>query len=175
MKISNSLRWILKSIQLSHSEHIVLYNLLHPITQLVKVLCTFSSLTIAYPNLGFNSSSLMFLVPMSSNYRSTLYHTVLCIFNSSPFSIECIILEICLLCLVSLPFLATNKDDLLSNIMRGACYGTTSGSLFRNSIFSILNFSRSINKVHATLYSLSSHDWENGTGICVKWSIFTSW
>ena len=77
MNISKSLSQILNSIQLSYQEHIVLQNLLYPITPIVQLFCPFSSLTIAYPSLGFNSYSLIFVVPISASCIPPLYHTVL--------------------------------------------------------------------------------------------------
>ena len=61
-----------------------------------------------------------------------------------------------LVCLVFLPFLSMQISDLLSNIMRVDCYGTTAGSLFDNSLFSILKFDIAIPAVHAVFYSLSA-------------------
>ena len=58
--------------------------------------------------------------------------------------------------------------------MIGACYGTTSGSLFKTHT-STLKFARAIPAAHAELWSLSELDWENGTGTCVQWSIGPSW
>ena len=55
--------------------------------------------------------------------------------------------------------------------MRGACYGTTSGSLFNNSLFSIPKYAGAIPALHAAFYSLSSIDWETGPGTCVQLSI----
>ena len=50
----------------------------------------------------------------------------------SPFLTKFILLEMFLVCLVSLPFLAIHTSDLLSNIIRGASSGTIYGSLFNN-------------------------------------------
>ena len=51
----------------------------------------------------------------------------------SPFLTKCIHLEICLVCLVYLPFLAMHMADLLSKTIKGASFGTMSGSSFNNS------------------------------------------
>ena len=77
MNILNSLSRVLNSIPLSHSEHIVLQTLLRPVTPPQKVFCQLSSLTIAYPNIGFNSSSLTFLVPMSVSCRNPPHYALL--------------------------------------------------------------------------------------------------
>ena len=61
--------------------------------------------------------------------------------------------------------------DLISNIIRGACYGTTYVSLFNNSLFSIMKCARSIPVVHASFYSLSELCWETGPGTSMQWSI----
>ena len=53
MNISNSLSWLLNSIQCSHSEHILLQTLLYTVTSILQVFCQLSSLTIAYPNILF--------------------------------------------------------------------------------------------------------------------------
>ena len=50
--------------------------------------------------------------------------------------------------------LAIKKSDLISNIMRGACYETTLESLFRISSFSIMKCARAIPTVYAVLLSL---------------------
>ena len=60
MNTSNSLSRILNSIQLSHSEHVILHTLLYPFTPLAQVFYPLSSLTIAYPNIVFNSCYLTF-------------------------------------------------------------------------------------------------------------------
>ena len=80
----------------------------------------------------------------------------------------------CLVCLVSYTFLATHTADMLPNIMRGACSGTTYGSLFRNSLFIILKRDRDIPAVHAEFYSLLAIYLVNEPGKCVKLSIGTS-
>ena len=59
----------------------------------------------------------------------------------------------CLVRLVSLLLLAMQIDDLLSNIIRDACYIITYVSLFMNSLLNILKYDRAITVVHATLYS----------------------
>ena len=151
MNIPNSLIRIFNSIQFSHPEHIFLQNIRYHVTPFVQLFCQLSSINIEYPNLGFNSSSLKFLVLLSARFRTTLHHTVLWIFHSSPFLTECIILEIFLVYLVSLPLLAIHTVDLLINIIIGACSGITYGYLFNNSLFSILKCDRSIAEVCAVL------------------------
>ena len=69
MKISNQLSRIINLIQLSHSQYIVFHAFVYPITPLVKVFYPFLILTIENPNIGINSSSLTFLVPMYANIR----------------------------------------------------------------------------------------------------------
>ena len=65
---------------------------------------------------------------------------------------------------MSLPLLAIHTAHLLSNIMKYDCYGNEPGTLYRNSLFSILKCTRSIPEVHAAVYSLSALDWENVPG-----------
>ena len=91
-----------------------------------------SSLTIAYPNLGFNSSSLKYLVQMYVSSIPTSNYTVLRRLYYSPSTTKWILLEIFLVCLVFSSSLSEHTADFLSNITRGACYRTTYGSLFRN-------------------------------------------
>ena len=81
----------------------------------------------------------------------------------------------CLVGLVSLPLLYMQIADLPSNIMRGACSGTTYGSLFNNLLFIILECARSIPAVHAALYSLSVLYLATVPVTCVQWSIGTPW
>ena len=154
MNILNSLSWFLNSIQYSHSEHIVFHTLMYPVASIWQVLCQFSSLTISYYNLWFNSYSLTFLVPMSDSCRTPSHHTVLWKFHYSPFLTKFVILEIYLVYLVSLKFLSIHISYFIYNIMKGACYGTTYVSLFKNPLFSILKCDKAIPAVHAYLYSL---------------------
>ena len=93
----------------------------------VQIAGQFSILTIVYPNLGFNSFSLTFLVPMYSSCRNPLRHTVMWKFRSLSFITKCILLERCLVFLVFSIFLAINTAYLISNIKRGACSWTTFG------------------------------------------------
>ena len=81
----------------------------------------FSSIAIEYPNLGFNSSSLVLLVPGYVSCRSSLHHTIVCKFHYSPFFTKFILLEMRLVCFVSLPFLDMHIADLISNIIRCVC------------------------------------------------------
>ena len=69
-----------------------------------------------------------------------------------------------LVCLVSLPLFFVNTSDLLSYIIRCACYGATCVSLFRSSFIIILKFSISTPEVRSALYSLSALDWSIGPG-----------
>ena len=103
--------------------------ILYYITPLVQVLCLqLSSLTIIYFILGVRSGSLTILVPMSTNCRPPLHQSILCILHFSPFLTKCILLAICMVCFVSLPFLAMHIADLLSKTIKGASFGTMSGS-----------------------------------------------
>ena len=158
-----------------HLEHFILQTLLYVTTPLVKVLCQLSSLTISYPNIVLHSYFLTFLVPMYASWRPPLRHTALCRFYSSEFLTKWILLLICMVCFVSLPFLAIHTYDLIFNTKRSFFHGTTSRHLFRKSLFIILKCYISITTVHAALYSLSELYWETGTGTCVKWSIVPPW
>ena len=131
MDISNSFSWFTHSIQLSSLEHIFHHTLLYLVTPLWQVFCQLSSLTIAYPNMGFKSSSLTFMVPMSNSCITSSHHTVLWKLYSSQFHKKCIFLEMCLVCL--------EITYLIPNIIIYAWYGTTSGSLFENSYLSTWN------------------------------------
>ena len=175
MNISNLLIRVLNSICSSYSEKNVLQTLLCTTNPPVKLFCRFSRHTIAYPNLGFDSSYLALLVPMSANFRPHSHHTVLWKFHSSLFITKFILIAIFLVCLMSLLFLSINTDYLISNIIISACSGTIYGYLFANSFFSILSCSGSIPVVHATLYSLSTLDWATLPGTCIQWSISTTW
>ena len=55
-----------------------------------------------------------------------------------------------------------------ANITRGAYSVTISGSLFNNSLFSILECVRDIPEVRDALYSLSSIDLSTEPGTCVQ-------
>ena len=107
------------------SEYLVLQTLLSLINPIVKLLCQLSSITIVYSNIGFNSSSLTLLVPMTSKCRPLSHHIFFCRFKSSTFLKKLIILEVCLVCLMYFPLFSIHIADLISNIMRGACSGTT--------------------------------------------------
>ena len=96
MRISNSFSWVLNPIQSIHSYHIFLHSLLYPVIPLSQVFCQYLSITIAYPNLEFNSFSLTLLVPMSASLRPPSQHTVVCKLHSSTFLTELIHLEMCL-------------------------------------------------------------------------------
>ena len=89
--------------------------------------------------------------------------------------LKCTLLEMCLVCLVSLPLLDIQIADWLSNIIWGASSGTISESLFNTSWINILKCDEDISAVHATLYSLYALDWESGPGTCVTWSIDPPW
>ena len=122
------------SIYSSHSEIFFLMTILYYINPLVQFFCIqFSSITIIYFIIGVGSGSLTFLLPMSANCRPTSNQSILCILNFSPFLTKCILLAMCLVCLVSLPFLAMHIADLLSKTIKGYYFGTMSGSSFNNS------------------------------------------
>ena len=76
---------------------------------------------------------------MYSNFRHPSHHTFLCRLHSSPFITKWILLEMCLVCLVYLPFLDIHTSYLISNIMRGTYYGTTYEYLFISSVLSLWN------------------------------------
>ena len=98
-----------------------------------SVMSQLSSLTVIYFILGFKSFSPTVLVAISAKGRPPSHQSILCILQFSPFHTKCTLLEMCLVCLVSLPCLAIQTSDLLPNIIRGASYGTISGSLFKKS------------------------------------------
>ena len=150
------------------SENLIVQTLLYSTTPLVQMFFQWSILTTAYPNIGFNSSHLILLVPVSSNCRPLSHHAILCRCHYSKFRSKWILLEMFLLCLVSLPLFTIHTYHLLCNIIRGACSGTTSVSLFSMSLCSILKCARDIPTVHDKLYSLSTLDWETGPGTCVQ-------
>ena len=154
MKNSNTFSQILNSIQSSHSKQTVTQTLVYPITPLSRVFYQFSILIIACPNLGFNSYSLTFLVPMSDNCRPLSNHTVFFRLHSLPFLTNCILMEMCLLCLVYLPLFSIHTAYLLSNIIRRDCSVTTYVSLLNNSLFIILDYGGAVPAVHTILYSL---------------------
>ena len=118
--------------------------------------CRFSSLTRAYPNLVFSLSYITLLAPMSDSFRPPSHQTLLCKFHYLPFITICILLTMCMVFLVSLPYLAMQISDFLSNITIGGSYGTKSGSLFENLFIIILKCARTIPAVHDALYSLSA-------------------
>ena len=123
---------IFKSIKSSNSEHNFIQSLLCPFTFLEQLSCQLSSLNIAYLNTGFNSFPLTSLVIIYDSCRSPLHHIVLYKLHSSPFPTKCILLGMCMVCLVSLPFLDMHISYFISNIKIGACSKTTSRSLFNN-------------------------------------------
>ena len=86
---------------------------------------------------------------MFGSFRPPSHYTVLYKLHSSLFLTKLILLEKCLVCLVSLPLLDIQIADFLSNLMRGDCYGTTYESFFNNSLFIILKYTRYIPEVHA--------------------------
>ena len=151
MNIKNSLIWILNSNQSNNPEQIFIQTLMYPNTSLVQVFYKCSSLAIEYHNQGFNLSLLTLLVPMSASRKPPSHHTILCRLNSSLFLTKWILLVLFLVCLMSLPLLVIHTAYLLSNINTRDCSGTTSGSFFNNSIFSILKRDRAITAVHAEL------------------------
>ena len=92
---------------------------------------------------------------MSDSYKTPSHNTVLCKLHSSPSLKTITIMEMYLFVLVNLTLLSIHISDLLSNIMRGDCYLTTSRSLFTNSLFITLKCARYINVVHDALYQIS--------------------
>ena len=123
-----------------------------------SVLYQLSIITIIYFIIGVKSCSPTFLVAISANCRPPSHQLILCILHFSPFLTKFIILEMCLVCLVSLPLLVIHIADLLSKTIRGAFYNTISGYLFNNSLINILKCAKAITLVHAELYSLSTLD-----------------
>ena len=93
----------------------------------------FSSLTIIYFILGVRSGSLKLLVPIYANCRPPSHQSILCILNFYPFLTKFILLAMCLVCLLSLPFLSMHIADLLSKTIKGASFGTMYGFSFSNS------------------------------------------
>ena len=134
------------------SEHLAFQTLLYPTNPLEQVFCQLLSITIVYSNLGFNSFYQTLLVQIFENFRPTSQHIVFCRFHSSPVLTKYILLEMCLVCLVSLILLAIHVADLLSNIMRGDSPRTISGSFFISSLFIILKCGNAILSLIASLY-----------------------
>ena len=68
------------------------------------------------------------------------HHTALCKFDYFfSFLTKCMLLEMWMVGFVSLPFLAIYISDSVTNIIIGACFVTTYGSLFRNFYLASLN------------------------------------
>ena len=147
-------------------DYLVLY---HP--SCTSFMSQFSSITIIYLILGVRSDSFTFLVPMSANCRPPSHQSIFCILHFYSFLTEFILLAMCMVCLVSLPFLAIQVADLLYKTIKGASYGTIYGLLCSSSWINILKCDKAIPEVHAVLYLLSAMDWETGHGTCVPWSI----
>ena len=143
---------------------------MYPINSLVQVFCklSLSSLTIVYYYLVLNSYPLTLLVPISANFRPPSHHNVFCKLHSSPFLTKLILLEMYLVCFVFLPLFAIHSDDFISNIIRGACFGTTYGSLFITSFFRMMKCAKAITAVNPALYSLSELYFATVPGTCVK-------
>ena len=97
-----------------------------------SVLSQLSSHIIIYFILGVKSCSPTLLVVTYTYCRPPSHQLICYILKLSPFLTKCVILEMCLLCLVSLPFLAIHTSYLPSNIIRGSSSGTISGSFFNN-------------------------------------------
>ena len=112
---------------------------------------------------------------MSDSCRPLSHHTVLCKLHFSPFIINCILLEMWMVYLVSLILLAINIANLLSNIMRCSYFGTTYGCLFSITIFIILKCAITIYAVYAAFSSLSALYWATVPVTFVKWSIVPPW
>ena len=123
-----------------------------------SVLYQLSILTMIYIILGFELLSPIFLVAISTNCRPASHQSILCILDFSPFLTKCTVLEMCIICLVSLSLLAIHIADLISNIIRCASSISIYGSFFYNSFINILIFSKAISVVQAALYSLSELD-----------------
>ena len=88
---------------------------------------------------------------MSANLSSTSHQSILCILHFSPLLTKCILLEIFLVCLVSLPCLAIHTAELLSDIFSGASSNNITVSLLNNSLINILKYAKGIPSVHAEL------------------------
>ena len=81
----------------------------------------------------------------------------------------------CLVFLVSLPFLAIHISYLISYIIIWSDSGTIPGSLFNNSWIKIMIFAKAIPLVHAVFYFICTLDWATCSVICVPWSIGLPW
>ena len=90
-------------------DYLLLY---HP--SCTSVLAQLLSLTLIYIILGVKLCSPTFLILMSSNCRPPSHQSFLCTLHFSPFLIKLIYLAMCIMCLVSLSFLAIHISDLLS-------------------------------------------------------------
>ena len=130
--------------------------LCHPYCTIV--LSQLSSLTIIYFILGVKSCSPTLLVAMYDNFIPPSHHSILCILHFSPFLAKLVILEICLVCLVSLPFLSIHTADLPSNLTRGASSANIYGFLFKNLLINILKCDKAIPAVHDALEFLKLID-----------------
>ena len=116
-----------------------------------SVLSQLSSITIIYFIPGVKSISPTFLVAISDNCRPPSHQSILCILHFYPFLTKLILLEICLVCLVSLPLLVIHISDLLSKTIIGASSGTMSVYLFNHSLINILKCAKAIPAVHTAL------------------------
>ena len=155
-------KWLSEVVNLTHMSHIekpVLQTFMFSITSLVQL---FTISCQAFPwnisfwdlNQSLQNSELQYL-PISD-----LVHTIQsCAIYILPFLTKCNLLAMCLVFLVPLPFLAVHTADFLSKIIRGASYGTISGSLFKKLWIHILICAKAIPAVHSALYLLSALDW----------------
>ena len=61
-----------------------------------------------------------------------------------------------------------HTDDLIPNMMKGVCSGTTYVSLSISLLFSIMKCDNAMSVVYAELYPLLELDWETGPVTCVQ-------
>ena len=92
--------------------------LCHP--SCTRVLSQLSSLTIIYFILSVKLGSPTFLIAVYANCGTLSHQSLFCILHFYPFLNKCILLAMCIVCLLSLPFLAIHISELLSrHISRG--------------------------------------------------------
>ena len=80
---------------------------------------------------------------------------------------KCILLEICLVCMVSLPFLNIHADTYYPIQSEEIPLELYLDPFFNISWIKIIKCDKAIPAVHAALYSLSALDYATGTGTCV--------
>ena len=124
--------WVKSSTQyilvIQNSSYIDYPLFCHP--SCTSVLYQFSIITIIYFIIDVKWCSPNILVEMSTNCRTPSHQSILCIFHFSQFLTKCILLAMCLVCLVSLPFLSIHIKDLLYNTIKRSSSGTMYRSLF---------------------------------------------